>query len=548
MNARKVMLIGLDGADWRLLEPWLQQGKLPNLARLITEGAAGSLQSTIRPESSVAWSSLSTGVNPGKHGIFGFAQSIQDSYGFRLVNANAVNVRRYWDLIGDAGMRISVVNMPMTYPPNPVNGCVVGGMLTPSVDVEFTYPSSLRPMILEKFPDYRIDMGEFDDDKEAFLKAARDYTQQQLELALHLMRENDWRFFGLVFTATDRVQHFLWDVLISDDESQLPSSLPTGILEFYRDLDQAVGKLVSKLSSDTLLLLVSDHGFNGVARRFYVNNWLEENGYLSVDRMGATRTLGWIDWIKRRLGTWSWIRRIKRLVMPDQLSFAYLEAKSIARAINWNETQAYFAMDGGIRVNLKGRDPQGIVDPDKEYDSLLQVLIDDLHTVVDPETQTPVFSRIYRRHELYEGAYVQEAPDLILEPQREHVEPRQNFVLDRSLTSHPTLIGEASPLTGNHALDGIFVAWGTDVVPNYRVEGANLLDIAPTILAYLGLSVPGHYDGRVIDEIFRPQAKPDIHISDFDSLTLSLESDNGDDNQEGSDIVRKRLEELGYLS
>jgi predicted AlkP superfamily phosphohydrolase/phosphomutase len=549
MENPKAVLIGLDGADWRLLKPWMAEGLLPTLYRLVSEGVSGKLRSTIRPESSVAWSSLSTGVNPGKHGIFGFAESVPSSYNFRLINASNVNVRRFWDALGDAGLKIGVLNMPVTYPPSSVNGFVIGGMLTPGLDTNFTYPASLRSRLLRHFPDYLIDAGDLVSDRQALVDKAHRYTEQQLAMTLWLMQEEPCDFFSVVFTAPDRIQHFLWADMDREHPAHLKqptSTLSNAILQLYKQLDQAIAQILSQLSENTLVIIVSDHGFNGVQRRFYVNEWLTQHGYIRLKPEITRWRSDLVGWVKRNIGTWQWLRRIKRAILSPRLSLTDLESHAFEKAVDWSRTRAYFSLVGGLHINLEGRDPQGIVSF-SDYPLLCEELVEQLMALVDPETQRPILTNVYHRTELYAGPYVAKSPDLILEPQRENDEARYNVVLDKALHSESgDYMGLADPLSANHTMDGIFIAWGNGLVRGATLDHIQLIDIAPTLLAHFRIPVPGYMDGRVLDEIYVPGTAPSFTI-DADAVTIGLVNQSADYSAKESVAVETRLRDLGYL-
>jgi predicted AlkP superfamily phosphohydrolase/phosphomutase len=546
MTRRKVAMIGLDGADWRLLKPWIGEGNLPTLAKLVSEGTHGNLCSTIRPESSVAWSSFSTGVNPGKHGVFGFVERTE-GYTFKLANGSSVRARRFWDVLSEQGLDVGMLNIPFTYPPSPVNGFIVTGMLTPGPDVAFAYPKSLQQQLLKRFDDYLFDVGDSTRNKAVLIENVRRYTCQQRETALFLLQEQPWDLFTMVFTGPDRLQHFLWADMdprhpLHDPESA--SQFDRALLEHYQILDDAIAKILNRLPGNTTVILISDHGFNGCAHRFYVNQWLREQGLLVLRETRTWRSN--LVSLLSRLGSVHWLRRLKRAIFPDRWSSAELHAGVFIRAIDWSRTKTYFGMDGGLRINLQGREPQGIVRPD-EYDALRQELRQMMLAVTDPRTKQSPLSNVFLQEELYHGPFVGKAPDVILEPQRENSDAAGNFVLDGSLDANRTsAFGSSLPYSGNHTLDGIFIAWGADVASGQQIPGAQIVDIAPTILATLGMAIPEYMDGRVLSEIFSPEcalaprrtAESELCAPQEPAKPFSLEEE---------ELVESRLRNLGYL-
>ncbi len=547
MPNKKVVIIGLDGADWRLLNPWIQNGDLPTLSKLVSEGTSGNLRSTIRPESSVAWSSFSTGVNPGKHGIFGFAKHVEGSYAFKLANGSHVRVRRFWDLVGEHGSKVGLLNIPFTYPPTPVNGFLITGMLTPGTDAAFAYPRALEQQLIERFGGYTFDAGDSAQEKSALIDKVHAYTYQQRETACTLLQEQPWDLFAMVFTGPDRLQHFLW----ADMDSQHPFHTPQtvhhlggALLEHYQMLDDAIAKILDLVPSDTIVFLMSDHGFNGCAQRFYVNQWLQEQGLLTLRE--ANKQWSSLLPLLSCLKSIPWIRRLKRAFLPDEWSSTDLRSGVFARSIDWSCTKAYFGLDGGLRINLHGREPEGIVPPD-QYDALRQELRQTLLGVTNPATGHSPISSVFLREELYHGEFTGRAPDMILEPERESLDYMGNFVLDSSLnTNRTSAFGSSLPYSGNHALDGIFVAWGADMATGQPTRDVHIIDIVPTVLAIMGVAVPDYMDGRVLSEMFLPGRVPIPHrITESLTNTPSVPEESFDTREEK--VIESRLRNLGYL-
>lgn len=540
----KAVVIGLDGADWRLLTPWLAQGELPTLARLVAEGSSGPLRSTIRPESSVAWTSFATGVNPGKHGIFGFVAHQPGSYNFRLANGSHIGAPRFWHRLGQAGRRVGLLNIPFTYPPGPVNGVLISGMLTPGTHVPFAYPPGLQAEVLTRFPNYQFDPSETMHDKAALLASVAHCTDQQRAAALWLLREQAWDFFTVVFTGPDRMQHLFWADMDSRHPQHDPASpYATALLDHYRALDGAVAEIVAAFPAGTLLLVMSDHGFNGFARRFYVNRWLHAQGLLAVrpGREAASPMVGVLNRLRGVPG----LARLKRRLLPDSWGPAQMRANLLSQAIDWPRTRAYFAPDGGLRLNVQGREPQGVVPAGAAYEALRQELHQALLALTDPLTGQRVLAEVHRPEALYHGPYTALAPDLIPEPVRQAADPAHNVMLDGALAGGTLLFDSSAPYAGNHAPDGILIAWGAGARPGVQHAGAHIMDLAPTLLAVLGVDIPAGMDGQVLLDWFRPGAVPapryDTTLPD-EAAPVAQAFANDDES-----LVADRLRDLGYL-
>ncbi len=540
---KKVILIGWDGADWRHLRPWIAAGKLPTLARLVEEGSHGNLRSTIRPESSVAWASFSTGVNPGQHGIYGFAgRTTSGSYAMPLTNASSVRTERFWEVLGRQQCRVGLLNVPYTYPPSPVNGFLVAGMLTPSVESEFTYPPALKGELLKKFGTYITDVSGPNNDKARLIENVRIYTEQQQAMALYLLKEKSWDFFSVVFVGPDRLQHFLWaDMDQNHPWYNASSGFQGELLAHYQALDTTLSQILQAIPQDTLVFLISDHGFNGCARKFFVNHWLYEQGLLALNSTSGVWSSSMT--LLNRLYKVPLLRELKQKLGWKKIRLSDLRSASFSNMVDWSRTQVYFGLDGGLRINLRGREPEGIVSPGQEYDDLRQSLRQQLIALCDPLTGRPVLSAVLFNDKIYHGPYVDLAPDLILEPQREQQNLAENYLLDGDLRATPKLVFTSSePYSGNHALDGIFCAWGPGVRIAYLVEGAGIIDLAPTILGAMGCVVPKYIDGGILD-IFTDPVVEQVSTGTF----TGRKEAQYEYSQEETDLVEQRLRDLGYL-
>ena len=544
-----VVVIGLDGADRSLLELWMAAGELPHLARLIHGGASGSLRSTIRPESSVAWTTFGTGVNPGRHSIFGFARQQPGTYSLVLNNSRHVRAPTLWALAGQQGKRVAVINVPMTYPPHPVNGLLVSGMLTPNFKTSFTYPPQLGAELLARVPGYRFSVDRVGLNDPAWLVEMKASIEARLQATLWLLGQEAWDLFVVVFTAPDRLQHFLWSHWDPQHPRHDPAAaqvLRPSILACYRALDQALGEIVAACGVQSSVWIISDHGFAGCYKTFSVNSWLVRRGGLTLKPRAGWRAHRAL-WL-RRLRQHSALRWLKRALpwIREWRPPAQALRVDPAEWVDWPRTRAFFSDSGGIRINLQGREPWGTVAP-AEYDALCQEIAADLRALRDPETEALPISNVYRREELYDGPYIHLAPDLIVEPVRDHSDPARNYVLAYGVPPDGAVFDVGGEIVGNHTLNGICVAWGQRIEQGARFANARLVDIAPTICYDLGLPVPTHMEGRVLREAFRPRvlAERPVRRAEYE---LPERPGDGDDLAEGVPVmVEERLRGLGYI-
>lgn len=552
----RVLVLGFDAATFWLIDPWVQEGKLPHFRRLLEEGARGQLASTIPYVSGPAWVSFATGVNPGKHGVFDFARRERGGYGIQLVNARDIRYPTLWTLLSEAGLRVGALNCPVTYPPRPVNGFMVGGMLTPSLKSDFTYPRELKEELLRAIPEYLIEAAETSPDREetkaAVARNVRVGTEARAEATRFLMKWlGDWDLFVVVYSETDRVMTYLWDDMDPHHpahDPRLAARYGGEILHHYQQLDAILGETLDRVVDErTTLLVVSDHGFGGVYHFFYPNCWLEAEGYLTLRKGGiSTGLVHGSKAFLRRLGLAHTAKRALKTIFPGWGFTSQLRQSTFARDVDWSCTRAFWAADNGITINLAGREPEGIVQPGREYEALCEEIAARLLDLRDPVRGERVVAAVYRREEIYSGPYVDESPDLRVVWQEYPEERRTHF-------SAGELWGEAmfgpAGQTGDHCYHGIFLAWGHGVRQGGTVEGARIVDLAPTILWLLDQPIPEDMDGRVLTEAFEPDfaARRPVKRRPRDGAPPGP-ADLAAFTDEESEAVRERLRGLGYLS
>src|SRR5437868_10870252 len=257
----KTVIIGLDGATFDLIRPLAAAGRLPVLARLMREGASAPLRSTILPNSFPGWASCTTGTSEGMHGVFAPFIKNPGSYTVRAMSGRDIMTRHVWDLLGAHAGRAIVINVPTAYPPEPLNGLMVTGMLTPGLQSDFTYPATLKEELLGAVPDYMIEPARLPDKhaRAAEFRRAIAVRERALE---YLMRRGEWDFLMVVFSVLDRAQHDYWADMDSTHprhDPQTPAEFRNFIHEIYERLDSAVGRVIERLPADVRVLVVSDH-------------------------------------------------------------------------------------------------------------------------------------------------------------------------------------------------------------------------------------------------------------------------------------------------
>ncbi|MCO6451411.1 MAG: alkaline phosphatase family protein [Caldilineales bacterium] len=532
------LVIGLDGADWRILDPWLDSGDLPNLAKLRQRGCWGNLRSTIRPESSTAWAAFATGVNSGVHGVFGFFAQQPHTYTTTINTASAIRSSSFWRHAAAMGKRVALLNVPMTYPPRPLpGGEIVAGMLSPSLHSEFTYPADLRTALLSAVPDYVINVERTGLGLRQFIRETTKSVRARGKAGLWLLGRQAWDAAVIVFTETDRLQHYTLHLLDANhprhDPNEARQLLPD-LLAAYVAIDDAVGDLLNTAGADVTVILLSDHGFAPCAHTFWPNVWLEQRGLLVRNQTDASQSVWW-----QGLRGHARLRRLKRQ-LPIVRDWRRPPSPDAPLAgIDWSRTSAVYSPTGGIRFNVRGREPEGVL-TESEVNELGERLRQELVDWADEKSGIAPVLAVYKRGELYAGDQTNHAPDLIVEPYRAERDPDRNCAIRTGFAQGA--LTSSGDLTGNHTLDGIVLAAG----PGLRqgdIADARLLDIAPTLLYALGAAIPAHMEGRVLElwQNMRPVER--TAATDVQGFGAS----GGNIETEDEALVTERLRSLGYL-
>jgi predicted AlkP superfamily phosphohydrolase/phosphomutase len=550
----KVLVIGLDGVTFDLLGPWIEAGELPNLQRLIRQGASGKLRTTLPPISSSSWSSFLTGVNPGKHGLVDFVYPGADSYKVTMINATSRRTRSVWNWLNDAGYKVGLLGIPTTYPTEPVDGFMISGFLAPGPDSEWAYPPELKQELRAELGEFRLSPDErYRSTRwlDRFLEDLTASVENRTQAALYLMREKPWDLFAVVYWDTDMVQHETWRLLDPNHprhDAEEAAAQRERILAFHRKVDTDVGRLLSEVDSDTLVVVMSDHGFGPVHSFFLTNNWLASMGLLQFKKSPGTAfkralfRLGFTPLrmfrIVKALGLGKLRRQVRFQQKAGLLNRVFLSFDDV----DWSRTQAFsIGSFGQVYVNLAGVRPEGIVQPGQEYEELKERIRREALTLRDPRTGEPLVERVYRREEIYSGPYIDRTPDLIVQPQG-----WQYMAFGHADFGSNKLVEPIIGLSGHHRPDGVLILAGGGVKPDTQVEGASILDLTPTILHALGIEVPEDLDGRVLSEAFEassPVARPVT----FSQANVYKDSTSEPDlSDEEMEEVQEKLRGWGY--
>ncbi|MGH9762486.1 MAG: alkaline phosphatase family protein, partial [Blastocatellia bacterium] len=468
-NDRKLLVIGLDGASFNVLDSLIENGLLPNLAGLISRGSRADLITTFPPITAVAWSSFMTGKNPGKHGIFEFVRRDRESDRELAVNASFRRGAAIWDLLSRHGKRVIVHNFPCTYPPHPVNGLMIADFMTPKGRTDYSYPRELLGELEQKFGPYRLHLAQTysKGNVGAVLDELFDELEYKARVTDYLMTEYEWDAFFQYFWGTDRIQHELWHIIDDSHPRYDPEEAAKyrdRVYAYFHRVDEIVGQLCKRAGDDALVWVASDHGFGPVHKYCSFNLWMMEEGFLKLRRnpisaakllmfkLGITPELAFKIVRMLPLGR----LRPARGVSNQPGASTLLKALFLSsNDIDWDRTLAFSKGNyGQIYVNLKGREPNGSVEQ-SDYKKVCQHIIERLKLLKDPATGEQWVDRVFHREEIYKGAEVENAPDIAYLPRDMRYLPIGNA----DFTSNKFIV-DAFGISGCHRMNGVMLASG----------------------------------------------------------------------------------------
>ena len=449
----KLVVIGLDGASWDLLEPWIQAGDLPNLKAFRDGAAWGTMMSVVPYLSPTAWTSAVTGVNPGRHGIFDFQRRLPGQPAIVTETAKSRRSPPIWNLLRGSGKTVAIINIPMTDPPDEVDGVMVAGF--PHLDKDgFAYPPALEARC--KAMGYILDEMEMkipDGEEESILAGYRAAREKRWELVKQLYAEKEYDLFWVVFTGVDRIQHLYW---VFDDPKN-PKYDPAKaarfggtMRKFWMEQDKILGEFFAAIRPGTTVLILSDHGFGPVRRELRVGNWLRSS------------TSGFSS--------------------EQAADIFSLDPSDAAR----------------LYVRTPGRDPGGARSP-AEVRATRDQLSTALLATRDPETGEKPVETIYPAEQVFVGKYAEKGPDLTALPTNGYFLSLGDLPNGFKLPNYGPL---SSTVSGWHHMEGIFLLRGPRAAPPGKATQVyNLLDVAPTCMYLLGRPLPEDFDGKIMEKV-----------------------------------------------
>lgn len=442
---QKVVLIGLDGASDDFMQRCIDEAELENIETLSDQGSFNTMNSTLPPLTPSGMSSFLTGGDPGDHGVYGFEKRNMLSYETSTVNSLNLDTMLPEATDGKSVM----INVPMTYPSREINGVMVSGF-PGSTSGSYVHPPTLKKDLEER--NYSVTTaGTFGGGEELEREVFRTFEKRR-QVSLDYMDRFDWNFFMVMFTGDARLMHFS------------EPSCEGAIKDYYQGLDEFVGKVDERTGENTTLVLMSNHGFTELDKKMYMYTFLKENGYLKPKQPEYTihRFQDFAGNILSKLGVGSGGEISGRASFSDE----YMDE------VDWDNTKAYTGgfYNGQIFINLEGREPNGVVEPEN-YEKVQQKIIEDLKQLEDPETGEKVVENVYTKQELYDGEKMDELPDIIIEtPGYNHI---ARFGFGQTFLKDP--VERSAPVK-----EGFMIS-------NREVDGSlDIVDLSSSIASLLG--------------------------------------------------------------
>jgi predicted AlkP superfamily phosphohydrolase/phosphomutase len=533
-QAARTLIIGIDGGTFDVFRPLMAAGRMPALARLVQDGAHGVLLSTSPPITGPAWRSFATGCNPGKHGIIDFVRLDPATRRVHVTEVTYASLPTLWGELSAAGRKVAVMGVPMTYPVQPVNGILLTGLMTPPGSGEYAHPAGLAEELRARGLRWLFSEGENANAHRPgpYVDEVIEDMRARVDTALYVLEREQPDFAAFVFGATDPLQHQFMDVILDERHPEHGA-----VTRFYEELDRQISRLLAWAGDDTLIMVMSDHGFGPLRGFIHLNNWLLEKGYLVLRGDPLTRVrqglhrLGYtpenLYTLARRLGL-DMRRRLNRGRVYSIARLAFLSFENV----DWERTTAYSLGHIG-QVYLR----HGAAETLRE--ELRAELLDMRH----PATGEPLIERVFAREEVYSGPLVGEAPDLILHPAGfEHV------AFGESEFASNLIVGPALH-RGHHRMEGMLAMKGPGIRRGAALADRRIEDIMPTALYSLDVAAPSYLDGEVIAEAYEAE-----HLARRPARTVEREmpGPGGDAgrgySEEEEELLRDRLRKLGYLA
>ena len=521
MKTPKLIVVGIDGGGFELIRPWLDNDELPNIQFMVNNGISGDLVSCLPPTTSPNWRCYSTGKNPGKLGIFWWRNLDVQNRKTVYVPGNNQDIVNFWNILNQAGYRTGIINTPLTYPPQKVDGYVIAGG-PDAANNGFCTPASLEEELSLQFG-YKVhSRGSHDPaNRNSLAEEILELIESRFKVAEYLMEKEETDFVQVTSFYINVLQHFFWNA--------------EHVKKGWKIIDTWIGRFLEK---GTNVWIMSDHGSMPIDIELSINTWLEVKGFLELKKTfteklfvsGITRerlthlvdALKIRHFIKKRIPI-SW-----RDLIPDQEG--HLKGEGGLKKIKWNQSDIFGFGQGPLYILSDKRN--------ETYQELIKKFTNELKALTLPDSDKKVARNIIPADTIYHGPFMKDSPDFIID--YNHGVCITGFVGKKDVFSEPLI------WKGENKKEGIFLGYGPDITKSLNVSNLSILDLAPTILHLFGVAVSEDMDGRVRKDFFAKDSQSnsnDVKIVPESDLT----SDQDNAHCEDEKIIEQRLKNLGYL-
>lgn len=539
----ETLVIGIDGGEWEVITPMIENGELPNISSLIRGGVKGNILSSTPPVSAPAWNSIVTGTNPGKHGIFDFVKYTED-YQRTPNNTSDRSATPFWTILNDYNVTTGLFKVPFTHPPDEVSGYIVSGFPTPQTTSEFTYPQEITQNVGPV--NTLFENGTLLQERrlESFRENLDQVARHQTDGFIELLSDYSTDLGMIVYDTIDRAQHAYWKYFDENHPRHDPNSQLNGILKgHYKVIDEQIGNILKQVNDDTDVMVLSDHGFGPLTEYIFIDEWLERKGFLTWKNSTSTRAKDMLNSVLQsgwKLASSTNMQTNLKSIMPSRIIELGRDLE-ITRDICWEETVAFFSTASGqsIFINTNDRFVNGLIER-PEYKDYISEVKDSLYSLEHPETGEPVIQSVLSGEKEFNGEQINTGPDLIIIPESGYaLAGGQSEEIIKSSDQ------EGRDRSGDHKKDGIIIANG----PSFEtgtIKGASITDIAPTLLYLHRAPIPKSVDGEVLDQLFNPEVSSNLDKRTTDQYSCVQHNSHDMSDQDRSD-VESRLEDIGYL-
>jgi predicted AlkP superfamily phosphohydrolase/phosphomutase len=515
----RVLIIGLDGADWSLLRPLFDAGVMPALRSFVKDGASATLESVLPTNSMSAWTSFMTGVNPGKHGVYEFVRNTRTPFQTHITNSSAVRFPSIWETLSAAGRSSCVIDLPPCYPPFEIQGVMIGGMGAAADPTKpYGSPTDVVARVEAAVGGFQPDVtwvGRAGDEG-AIVSELCSLVENRRRMTEELMRERDFDVVCSIFVGPDRLQHVLWrDLTEGGPHADVARS-------FYAALDEQLARIFEATDfSQTDVLVVSDHGFRWSEKTFDVNQFCVEQGLTTWKTLESV-----VSGTLRLVG--------KNVPMPKAAGKALVDVHTKFQRRVLAHSLAYSDTAEGVNINLAGRESTGQV-PRERFDEVRDTIARALLEFRDPANGRAVIRDVVKGESYFHGEHADEAPDLVLQF-------NDGYAYSNRMGQ---VLFEWPFCQGVHSTHGIIAARGPAFRHAIEAEPVGIMDVAPTIYGLLGVSAPSALDGRMLETLLAEGA---VHPPDVQPVAVPERRAQPDAySDEEEERVRERLRGLGYI-